>query len=192
MEGYWAAVIKKVAAVLILVVGLIALYNNILWFMKYLYPLKYQEHIVKYSQEYGMDPYLVAAVIRVESGFSPNVVSKKGATGLMQIMPETAVWAAEQMDMKGFDASQLSAPETNIKIGTWYLSKLLEEFEGDTTLALAAYNGGRGNVREWMESGVIKESVEDTIPFAETKDFVLKVKKAYNWYKKLYGLDYKE
>lgn len=184
--------IKKVAAVLILMVGIIALYSNILWFMKYLYPLRYQQQIVKYSQEYGVDPYLVAAVIRVESGFSPNVVSKKGATGLMQIMPETAAWAAEQMDMKKFDTGQLSVPETNIKIGTWYLSKLLEEFNGDTTLSLAAYNGGRGNVREWIESGVIKESVEDTIPFAETKDFVLKVKKAYNWYKKLYKLNYKE
>lgn len=180
--------VKKVAAVLMLVVGLIALYNNISWFMRYLYPLKYQEHIVKYAQEYKMDPYMIAAVIKVESGFSPNVVSNKGATGLMQIMPETAMWAAEQMGMKDFNIGKLSTPETNIKIGTWYLSKLLEEFKGDTTLTLAAYNGGRGNVREWMKSGVVKENAEDTIPFAETKDFVSKVKKAYKWYKKLYKL----
>jgi soluble lytic murein transglycosylase len=188
MEGNRAVVAKKIAAVLIVIIGLLALYNNISWFIRYLYPLKYQDYIVKYSQEYQMDPYMVAAVIKVESGFSPNVVSSKGAVGLMQIMPETATWAAEKMDMKDFKIETLVIPETNIKIGTWYLAKLLEEFNGDITLALAAYNGGRGNVREWLKSGQIRGSKEDNIPFAETKDFVSKVKKAYKWYRKLYKL----
>nr|WP_281273666.1 lytic transglycosylase domain-containing protein [Biomaibacter acetigenes] len=93
---------KKIAAVLIVIIGLLALYNNISWFIRYLYPLKYQDYIVKYSQEYQMDPYMVAAVIKVESGFSPNVVSSKGAVGLMQIMPETATWAAEKNGHEGF------------------------------------------------------------------------------------------
>lgn len=180
--------VKKIAAVLIVAIGFVALYNNVLWFMKYLYPLNYREHIVKYAKEYGMDPYMIAAVIKVESGFSPNVVSDKGAVGLMQIMPDTAKWAAEKMNMKDFKIEELMIPETNIKIGTWYLAELLEEFNKDSTLALAAYNGGRGNVQEWIKSGVLKESMEDAIPFAETKSFVLKVKKAYKWYRKLYKL----
>lgn len=180
--------IKKIAAVLIVAIGFVALYNNVLWFMKYLYPLKYEKHIVGYARQYGTDPYMIASVIKVESGFSPYVVSGKGAMGLMQIMPDTAKWAAEKMNMKDFKIEELMVPETNIKIGTWYLSELLEEFDGNATLALAAYNGGRGNVREWIKSGMMKQSSECDIPFAETKNFVLKVKKAYKWYKKLYKL----
>lgn len=179
---------KKIAAALIIIAGLLALYNNISWFMRYLYPLKYQDYIVKYSEEFRVDPYMVAAVIKVESNFSPDVVSNKGAIGLMQIMPETARWAAGKMGMKNFRMETLVLPETNIKIGTWYLSSLLEEFDGNITLALAAYNGGRGNVAEWIESGQIRGNIEDNIPFTETRDFVSKVKKAYKWYKKLYRI----
>ncbi|MDI3481853.1 MAG: soluble lytic murein transglycosylase [Tepidanaerobacteraceae bacterium] len=181
--------LKKVAAVLAVMVGIAALYNNFLWFMKYLYPLKYEKIIVRYAKEYGVDPYMIAAVIKVESGFSPNVVSDKGAVGLMQIMPDTAQWAAQKMNLKDFKIEELVIPEINIKIGTWYLTELLKEFDKDFTLTLAAYNGGRGNVREWIKSGVIKQKAEDDIPFGETKAFVAKVKKAYKWYKRLYRLD---
>ncbi|HHY03868.1 MAG TPA: lytic transglycosylase domain-containing protein [Thermoanaerobacterales bacterium] len=177
---------RKVATVIILGLAIFALLNNVNWFMRYIYPIKYEDLIIKYSQEYDIDPYLLASVIKVESGFSPEVISKKGATGLMQLMPETAKWAAQKMGIEDFTIDQLKKPEVNIKIGTWYLAKLFEEFNGDTTLALAAYNGGRGNVKEWLQNGDLKENQEQNIPFSETKNFVIKVKKAYKWYKRLY------
>lgn len=79
---------KKLVAVLVIILGFAALYNNIGWFMRYIYPLKYEQSIVSHAKEYDVDPYLVASVIKVESNFSPKVVSKQGAIGLMQIMPD--------------------------------------------------------------------------------------------------------
>ena len=71
-------------------------------------------------------------------------------------------------------------------IGTWYLSSLLDEFNNDIVLALAAYNGGRGNVAEWIKNGMIEQNKEEEIPFTETRNFVVRVKKSYRWYKRLY------
>ncbi|MDN5331375.1 MAG: soluble lytic murein transglycosylase [Tepidanaerobacteraceae bacterium] len=177
---------RNIAIVVLILVGLFSLYSNVLWLFRYLYPLKYGEYILRYADEYGVDPYLVAAVIKVESNFSPEAVSPKGAMGLMQIMPDTARWAAEQMGIENLKAEEIFNPEVNIRIGTWYLAGLIEEFK-DTDLALAAYNGGRGNVREWIKSGIFdKKKNPNFIPFEETRRFVQKVKKAYFWYRKLY------
>ncbi len=180
--------IKRVALILIIVIGLFALHNNVVWFMKYIYPLKYQEAIARYSVQYKVDPYLIAAVIKVESDFSPEVTSPKGAVGLMQLMPETAVWSADKMGLRDFKTDYLTDPEINIKIGTWYLATLQKEFGDDLTLVLAAYNGGRGNVANWIKSGQFNGAKEKDIPFNETRKFVMKVKKAYRWYKELYEL----
>jgi len=188
MEGIGTGVIKRAAAVLLISIGIIALYNNISWFMKYLYPLKYEGYIVRYSSEFGVDPYLVASVIKVESGFSSDVISNKGAVGLMQLMPETAAWAAEKMGIRDFELKKLQDPDLNIKMGTWYLSTLLREFDGDLTLTLAAYNGGKGNVMVWIKNGQLGARKEDKIPFEETRKFVSRVKTAYKWYKRLYLL----
>lgn len=179
---------KRLAVALLIAAGIIAFYNNISWFMKYLYPLRYEEQIVMYSDKYDVDPYLVAAVIKVESRFLPQVVSHQGAVGLMQIMPTTADWAAKTMGIKDFSIGDLKNADTNINIGTWYLSMLLREFGGDTTLALAAYNGGMGNVEKWLKSGKLDESNIEDIPFGETRDFVARVHKAHTWYKRLYNL----
>ncbi len=180
--------VKKIAVILIIILGFVALYNNISWFMSYIYPLKYKESIVNYSAEYGVDPYLVASVIKVESNFSPKVVSKRGAIGLMQIMPKTAIWAAEQMGIEDFQVEDLQSPDLNIRIGTWYLSSLLDEFDNNVTLALAAYNGGRGNLNNWLNQGRQIQQKEEEIPFPETRNFVMRVKKSYKWYKRLYKL----
>jgi soluble lytic murein transglycosylase len=188
LGGIIFAVIKRLAVILIIVIGLFALYNNIVWFMKYVYPLKYRDAIVRYSVQYEIDPYLTAAVIKVESDFSPEVTSSKGAVGLMQLMPETAAWSAGKMGLRDFKTDYLTDPEINIKIGTWYLATLQKEFDDDLTLILAAYNGGRGNVSNWIKSGQLSGAKEDNIPFNETRKFVMKVKKAYRWYKKLYEL----
>lgn len=173
--------VKKILLVAIIILALLALYNNLFWFMRYIYPLKYEKSIIKHSLEFQVDPYLVTSVIKVESNFSPNVISKQGAIGLMQLMPKTALWVAEQMGMDNINAENLQNPDLNIKIGTWYLSSLLTEFDQDTILALAAYNGGRGNVARWLEKGYFKQRKAAGIPFSETRNFVAKVKKSYKW-----------
>lgn len=156
---------KKIAATAIIVLGIFALYNNLSWFMRYIYPLRYEESIVRYSVEHGVDPYLVISVIKVESNFSPKVVSKQGAIGLMQLMPKTALWAAEKMEIKNIKVEDLQNPDLNIRIGAWYLASLLDEFNGNITLALAAYNGGRGNVAKWIQKGRLEQKQEAEIPF---------------------------
>ena len=100
------------------------------------YPLKYRPDIRQAAALYNVDPVLVAAVINAESSFNPDAVSNKGAVGLMQVMPETAEWVAKQMNIK-IESETLKNPRTNILIGTFYLSYLLDKF-GDVKTALIA------------------------------------------------------
>lgn len=159
----------------------------ILGVLRWAYPLNYDDLICYESRKNGLDPYLVAALLRVESNFNPEAVSPKGAMGLMQLMPETAQWVAKQAGFE-YHPDKLFDPGYNIKLGTWYLSDLLHEFNGNVWLALAAYNGGRGNVKQWVATGRWLGDVEtvDEIPFAETRRFVRKIKIIWLVYKNLY------
>jgi soluble lytic murein transglycosylase len=153
-----------------------------------LYPLKYTEYITKYSKEYDLDPYLVISIIRAESNFKITAKSNKDAHGLMQITSDTASWIAEQMKLETFKLEDLYIPEINIKMGCWYLNNLKQEFKGNVDLVLAAYNGGRGNVKNWLQK---KEHSSDGetlqyIPFKETDKYLKRVKVNYNIYKYLY------
>jgi len=153
-----------------------------------LYPLAYKSLIFTYAEANAVDPYLVAAIIRTESGFRPDATSGQGARGLMQIMPETGRWAASRLGLE-FTPDALYDPEYNIKLGTWYLAELLREFAGDPVLALAAYNGGRGNVWTWLEQRqwTGEERTLDQIPFAETRRYVARVLRDHKRYLWLYG-----
>jgi len=141
------------------------------------------------ARRFNVDPLLVAAVIQVESKGRSGVVSRRGAVGLMQIMPETARWAVGEMGLEDPDGVDLRAPATNIEIGTWYLAMLLRHYRGHTTLALAAYNGGIGNVDRWRQSGVWNGTLQSVshIPFGQTRLFVQSVDTAYAVYRLLYG-----
>jgi len=154
-----------------------------------LYPVPYRDLIWRYAAQNGLDPYLVTAVIKVESNFRPDAVSAKGAVGLMQVMPDTARWAASKMGVLAPTAGDLVDPETNVRIGTWYLAELGREFEGNMVLTLAAYNAGRGMVHEWVADGTLAESNTgvDSIPFAETRNFVRRVLQTEERYRQLYG-----
>lgn len=153
-----------------------------------LYPYLYREVIEKYAADYGVDPLLVAAVIRVESKFKPNAVSRRGALGLMQLMPATASWIAPQLGIADLTEEMILTPEINIRLGTWYLANLAAEFNNNRELVLAAYNAGRGKVSSWLAEGVWTGSYEDVenIPFPETRNYVSKVRAAYNRYQALY------
>ncbi|MBS4537199.1 lytic transglycosylase domain-containing protein [Clostridium sp. D2Q-11] len=154
-----------------------------------IYPLNYKDYILIYSDKYNIDPNLIASIIDVESNFNEEAVSPKGAIGLMQILPETAKWIAEQNDMKEYEDWMLYKPDINIKMGVWYVDNLLMQFK-DLDLALAAYNGGSGNVTKWLQDKKYSEDGKELkdIPFKETKDYVKKVKFKKKIYKFLYDL----
>ncbi|MBS5787635.1 MAG: lytic transglycosylase domain-containing protein [Clostridioides difficile] len=154
---------------------------------KFIYPQKYSEYVEKYSKEFNLDKNIVYSVIKVESKFDCNAVSKKDAKGLMQIRDITRDWAAEELDLKNVD---IFDPETNIRIGCWYLSKLYKEF-GRLDLVIAAYNGGSGNVRKWLDDDKYSKDGENlhSIPFDQTSNYVKKVKKYYREYKNIYEKD---
>lgn len=156
----------------------------------YLYPYPYKEVVMKYSERYGVDNALVAAVIKTESKFRMEVTSDRGAIGLMQLMPDTARWISEQIEDNGvaLRTEKIRDPEINVRYGTWYLSTLMREFEGNEVLALAAYNAGIGNVREWMVQYGWNYDFRDAdaIPFKETREYVKSVQKSKIKYKALY------
>lgn len=157
-----------------------------LW--RIIYPLHYQEEIFENAAHFKIDPYLIAAVIKIESNFDSVAISPRGAKGLMQIMPETGLWIAEQANRENFIVEDLFDPAVNIHMGTWYLSSLLEQFNGNLPQVLAAYNAGRGRVNEWLRDGVWDGTFENraAIPYGETRAFVRKVLQAYEKYRSLY------
>ena len=152
---------------------------------KKLYPLWFKETVIETATEYGLEPALVFAVIKTESGFDENAVSAKGAKGLMQITDETGAYIAAKLRIVSYD---LFEPRTNIRFGCYYLRYLLDGFS-DVKTAIAAYNAGEGNVRNWLtdkkysEDGVaLKE-----IPYKETARYTEKICESFRKYKKLYG-----
>lgn len=152
------------------------------------YPQPHRDLVFTASYEHKIDPYLVFAIIRAESKYQAGAESPVGARGLMQIMPETANWIAEQQGIEDFDPDQLNDPEININYGCWYVENLSEEFEGRIPLVVASYNAGRGKVKEWMIKGKWDGNPEklDEIPFKETRQYVKNVLKNYEAYKAIY------
>ena len=176
---------KKI--IICLIVAIVILVGGKYSIKKYLYPYKYKEIVDKYSYEYNLDPFLVLAVIKTESNFNTDAESSKGAKGLMQIMDSTGEWIGSKVEIDKFNANMLYDPEINIEFGWWYLNSLLKEFS-DLSLALAAYNGGSGNVTKWLNNPEYSSDGENLtyIPFKETKKYVDKVNTRYNVYKFLY------
>ena len=172
--------------ILILTIIFILSVSNL---VKFAYPLKYQDFINKYSKEYNIDPYIIISIINCESRFNKDAKSNKAAYGLMQIKDTTAVWAANQMGIRDFKLSSLYDPETNIKIGCWYINSLNSEFKGNTDSILAAYNAGIGNVTKWLQDSNNSKNGKDLyyIPYKETDKYVKKVKTDYTIYKMLYS-----
>lgn len=155
-------------------------------FGRVIYPFPYREVVERHATQHGLDPLLVAAVIREESGFNPRARSGVGARGLMQLMPRTARWAAPKAGIRSFGVEDLEDPETNIRLGCWYLAYLSKQFDGDLALVLAAYNGGEGNVSRWRrERGHDPEEML-TAAFPETRRYVQRGLTTYRNYRFLY------
>lgn len=174
-------------------------YNAILWGIRSLsdkptrkgyelaYPRMFEELVVDASKKYDLEPELVWAIIREESHFRHDAISRAGAMGLMQIMPLTGKDIAMRLGVTITDNDLLN-PEININFGTFYIQSMLKMFNGDMDKAMAAYNGGPGNVKKWLESSFMKsdEDFPTAITFLETQEYITKVRNSYHIYKWLY------
>lgn len=153
------------------------------------HPLEYREFVDKYAQEYGLDKYLLYAVIKTESSFDSEAVSNVGARGLMQIMEETFDWIQFRLGEEGETSyDDMFDPETNIRYGGYLVSYLLETFGQDVETAAAAYHSGAGQVSEWLDDGELSSDGKklDEIPSSTASHYVDKIMKAYETYKELY------
>lgn len=149
------------------------------------FPLKYGVEVSDAAKEYGLDRWLVYAVIKVESDFVPDAESHAGAIGLMQIMPVTGEWIAWRKD-ESYRQERLTEPAYNVDMGCYLLSYLLEYYDNNLDYAVAAYNAGSGRVDEWLENPEYFDGTTLEIPYPETANYVAKVKYAYEKYKGLY------
>lgn len=170
-------VLFLLAAGLIIGVGIKAVYR--------LFPMEYGAFIEEYAEEYGLSKHLVSGVIYAESGFN-NKAHSGLARGLMQLTDETADWVAEKMGIE-YEYDMAEEPEINIKMGCYYLSYLIEKYQ-NTETALAAYNGGMGNVSKWLADERYSPDGKTLlkIPYGETERYVKRVKFFTYIYQKLY------
>lgn len=179
---------KKRWFALVLLGLVLLLFYKSNWLMRLVYPISYKQEIESSAEKYGVDPMLVAAIIRVESNFRPNRKSPKGAIGIMQIMPETAEWIMEKEGDRSFTLEDLRDPATNIRVGTRYIGMLNRQFKDDPVRVIASYNAGPGNVAKWSQNGIWdgRQETVESIPFWETRNYVNKVLYYYKKYESIY------
>lgn len=152
------------------------------------YPSGNPSLINRYASARNLDPALLCALILEESRFHSQAVSPAGARGLMQIIPPTGKKVAKELKVQRFSVDQLFEPSVNIRLGSWYLAKLLEEFGGKVHLALAAYNAGPHMVRKWLANGrfTAEDDFVENIPYSETRNYVIRVITSAQVYRTLY------
>jgi soluble lytic murein transglycosylase len=151
-------------------------------------PLRHEATIRQQAHDKGLDPTLIAGVIYAESKFSDST-SSAGALGLMQLLPSTAHFIAQRTGGTRFTTEDLSTPDINIAYGSWYLRYLLDRYDGNEVLALAAYNGGETNVNRWLADSRARGQsfgIGD-IPFSETRAYVERVLDARRQYRATYA-----
>lgn len=181
----WLVLLVVLAAVLF---GGWRLWNTDAVQMRFVYMWDYQQDIITYSEKNNVDPFLIAAIIKNESNFKHKAVSGVGAVGLMQIMPDTGRWIAEQMGLADYKDSDLYQTRTNIRMGCWYVGELEHEFQHNLVLLMIAYNAGRGQTHDWMQENGWDYDFNDikAIPYADTREYVTKVLQDRDKYYLLY------
>jgi len=153
-----------------------------------LFPKPYWPDLKRFADANGLDPYLVASLVRQESEFNPNAVSNKNALGLMQLLPRVGKGVAKQEKLKHFSPPQLFTPAVNLQLGTRYFRSMVDQF-GGFEYALAAYNAGDDRVKDWRSAGKYRDVQEfvESIPFTETREYVQAIMRNANVYRQLYG-----
>ncbi len=158
-------------------------------YWRLMFPQPYWGDLVADAQRNGLDPYLVASLIRQESEFNPGAVSPAHAYGLMQLLPSVGKENAKKEGLKGFQTASLLNPAVNLQLGTRNLRLVLDRFGGQPEYALAAYNAGDVPVRQWMASGEYKDIPEfvESIPYTETREYVQAIVRNREMYRMLYA-----
>jgi soluble lytic murein transglycosylase len=153
-----------------------------------LFPRPYWNDLVSFSRSNGLDPFLVAALIRQESEFQATAVSPAQAVGLMQLLPSTSKQLAQNTHSRYMSPKQLLTPATNLRLGTLMFRRLLDHYDGHVEYALAAYNAGGGRVEEWRSNLTYSDipAFVESIPFTETRDYVQAVIRNASIYRRLY------
>ncbi len=153
------------------------------------FPLAHIGLVRQNAAESALDPYLVLALMREESAFAPQAVSRTGARGLMQLMQQTADLTARDHRLQPVTTADLETPERNIQLGVYHLADLVRDFGGNLSLTLAAYNAGKQAVQRWLQRFGFADEVEfvEDIPYTETRNYVKRVLGNYDRYQTLYG-----
>ena len=157
---------------------------------RFTFPVAEADPLWRHGLRYDVDPFLALGVMRQESVYRQWALSATGAIGLMQVMPRTGSRIAARMGDPTYSPDVLSDPSTNVRYGCWYLGQLLDRFGGAWPLAVASYNGGPHNVSAWLApfgDQIRMDDFVETMPYAETRDYVKKVTGWYMAYVDLYG-----
>jgi soluble lytic murein transglycosylase len=154
-----------------------------------LFPRAYWTDLKRYSLANGLDPYLVASLVRQESEFNPAAVSRANAVGLMQLLPRTGKNVAHEVKLRTYSPGQLYTAPVNLELGTRYFRGMVDKFGGSFEYALAAYNAGSDRVEEWLGQGKYRDAPEfvESIPFTETREYVQAIMRNASVYRQLYG-----
>lgn len=157
-------------------------------FWKFLFPFPFRESLTSSAQAQGIDPYLLAGLIRQESEFNPAAVSRANALGLTQLIPGTGRMMARGQGLAAFNSTMLFRPDVSLRLGAAYLKIQLNNWNGNLEQTLAAYNAGPGRVKEWLTWGTYREPAEfvESIPFTETREYVQAVLRNASVYRRLY------
>lgn len=177
---------KIIGFIILTILTVIGLSYGIIAYQSSRTQINYQDQIKKYSDKYNVDPLLTAAIVKVESDFDNDAQSHQNAKGLMQLLDETAKHSAEVIGEKYYP-EKLNDIDYNLNLGVGYYDYLFKYYN-NKELALAAYNGGVGNVDKWIDEGLLDKDDPDIskIPFNETRQYVTKVLSNYNVYKTFY------
>ncbi|MBS1815962.1 MAG: transglycosylase SLT domain-containing protein [Acidobacteria bacterium] len=154
-----------------------------------LFPRPFWDQIKASSAAQGLDPYMVAALIRQETEFNPGAVSRANAMGLMQLLPSSGKAEAKRLGIKGFHTQMLLNPSINIQLGTSYLKRAIDRFNEQPVYVYAAYNAGDTPVRAWMAANDYRDIAEfvDSIPYSETREYVQALIRNRELYRQIYA-----
>lgn len=157
--------------------------------LEVIYPFPYREMVVREAEEWGVNPYLVAGLIRQESAFFAGARSSANARGLMQVLPSTGGQMAKKIGPRSFESGKLFQPDVNVHLGTAYLRDMLARYDQDLPLVLSAYNAGPHRATRWRKFPEAGDPVRFTerIPFRETRGYVKNVTRNMEVYRFLYG-----
>jgi soluble lytic murein transglycosylase len=153
-----------------------------------LFPKPFWEELKRDATQNHLDPYLVASLIRQESEFNPQAISRANAMGLMQLLPTVGKGLAKEMKIHHFSSDQLLSADTNLQLGTRYFKHMVDHYDGQVEYALAAYNAGEDRVDDWRRNGNFRsvEEFVESIPFTETREYVQAIMRNAILYKLLY------